>query len=46
MPAEPITTAPVFEIIGNDGEPTDSAISALARLLLAVVDAEEADVET
>ncbi len=35
------TTAPTFEIIG-DGELPQAAIAALARLLLAVVDAEQA----
>ena len=35
MPAEPITTAPAIEIIGDDTAPSDTAISALARLLLA-----------
>jgi hypothetical protein len=40
MPVEP-ATAPTFTIIGSDHEPSDAAISALARLLLAVADAEE-----
>jgi hypothetical protein len=39
MPANVTTTAPTFQIIG-DGEPSDAALAALARLLLAVVDAE------
>lgn len=34
-------TVPTFEVIGGDELP-DSAIAALARLLLAVVDAEQA----
>jgi hypothetical protein len=38
MPANVTTTAPTIEIIGDDAEPSDSAISALARLLLSVAD--------
>ena len=41
MPAEP-TTSPVFTIKGTDAEPSDSAVSALARLLLAVADRDDA----
>lgn len=33
--------APEIIVVGTDGEPSDAAISALARLLLSVVDAEE-----
>lgn len=39
------TTAPKLEVISSNGEPTDAAISALARLLLAVVDGGETDDE-
>ena len=35
MPAD-TTTAPTFATIGDDTEPTAAAVSALARLLLAV----------
>lgn len=38
MPSSPPITAPAIEIIGTDAEPSDSAIGALARLLLAVAD--------
>lgn len=39
------TTAPEFTVIGS-GEPTDAAIAALARLLLALVEqAQEAMAE-
>ena len=34
MPAN-VTTSPTIEIKGDDAEPTDGAISALCRLLLA-----------
>jgi len=37
-----MTTAPTFDVI-CDGEPSDAAIAALARLLLAAVDGEEND---
>lgn len=33
--------SPEIIVVGTDGEPTDAAIGALARLLLAVVDAEQ-----
>jgi hypothetical protein len=36
-------SSPEIIVIGTDGEPSDSAISALARLLLAVVDQEQAE---
>ena len=40
MPAEPTTSAPTFCIIGTDAEPSDAAIAALSRLLLAAADRE------
>ena len=36
-----LDSSPTIEIIGDDHEPTDSAISALARLLLAVADQDD-----
>jgi len=34
-------SSPEIIVVGTDGEPSDAAISALARLLLAVVDQEQ-----
>ena len=40
MPANVTTAAPAFRIVGDDTDPTDSAIGVLVRLLLAVADGE------
>lgn len=42
MTTHPSTTPPAFEVIAN-GEPSDAAIAALARLLLAVLDDGQTD---
>lgn len=43
MHADPPPTDPVFQIIG--GPPTDAAVAALARILLAAVETDEAEVD-
>ena len=46
MTSNVTTTSPTIEIKGDDAEPSDAAISALARLLLAVADQDDPPQET